>query len=134
MARQARRDKERSCLRPQRLHRLENGNTLVAFYQLGVREVTPKGEVVWEYKTSSCYSCQPLPGGNVLISDIGGRVMEVNRGKKVVWEYKATSPVDAFRLSSGNTLITEANRYIEVNPAGKIIWSKTGCSYGTARR
>jgi hypothetical protein len=46
----------------------------------------------------------------------------------------ATNPTDCFRLPNGNTLITEGNRFIEVTPDKKIVWTKEGCSYGSARR
>jgi hypothetical protein len=116
------------------IHRLDNGNTLVAIYQGNVQEVTPDGKVVWEHPGGNCYGCQPLPSGNVLITDIGGRVIEVARDKKIVWEFSESGAVDAFRLPNGNTLITGNSRFIEVTPDKKIVWSKTGASYGTARR
>ena len=53
---------------------------------------------------------------------------------KVVWEMKEANPVDAFRLPNGNTLITGGSRFIEVTPDKTVIWTKSGCSYGSARR
>jgi hypothetical protein len=115
-------------------HRLDNGNTLVSGHG-SVREVTPEGKTVWFYGVGICYGCQPLPSGNVLICDYGGgKVQEVNRDNKVVWQYDAQNPVDAFRLLNGNTLITQTERFTEVTPDKKVIWSKTGCSQGRARR
>jgi HEAT repeat protein len=119
---------------PGDVHRLENGNTLVAVYGVNVREVTPDGKTVWEFAATNCYGCQPLPGGNVLVCDFGSGVREVTRDKKVVWQMPASNPVDAFRLPNGNTLITGGNQFIEVTPDKKIIWTKGGCNYGSARR
>jgi HEAT repeat protein len=115
-------------------HRLDNGNTLVSGHG-SVREVTPEGKTVWMYGVGLCYGCQPLPSGNVLVCDYGGKVQELNRDKTVVWQYDVQGPViDAFRLPNGNTLITESQRFTEVTPDKKVIWSKTGCSQGRARR
>jgi hypothetical protein len=114
-------------------HRLDNGNTLVSGHG-SVREVTAEGKTVWMYGVGICYGCQPLPGGNVLVCDYSGKVQEVNRDKKVVWEYDARNPIDALRLPNGNTLITETQRFIEVTPEKKVVWSQTGCSQGRARR
>ena len=117
------------------VHRLENGNTLIACYGSEVVEVTPEGKEVWSYPLTQSYGCSPLANGNVLITNFGdGRVVEVTRDKEVVWEFKENNAVDAFRLPNGNTLITGGNRFIEVTPDKKIIWTKSGCSYGTARK
>ena len=117
------------------VHRLENGNTLIAISRYSAREITPDGEIVWEYKTPGICSCQPLPGGQVLIADLSGdRVFEVTRDKKIVWEYRPSRASDIFRVPNGNTLITEADRCIEVTPDKKIVWSRTDCHYGSARQ
>lgn len=115
-------------------HRLENGNTLMAFYSGSILEVTPKGETVWEYPLNTSYGLSPLPDGNVLITSFNGKVIEVNRDKKIVWEFSEGNAVDAIRLDNGNTLITSSSRFIEVTPDKKIVWTKTGCSNGSARR
>lgn len=116
------------------VHRLENGNTLIACYGAAIVEVTPDRKTVWEYPLNQSYGCQPLANGNVLITNFDGRVVEVTRDKKEVWEFRENNAVDAFRLPSGNTLITGGSRFIEVTPDKKIVWTKDGCSYGTARR
>jgi hypothetical protein len=117
------------------VHRLDNGNTLIASDRGTVSEVTPAGKVVWEYSSGRCLGCQPLRNGNVLIANISGnRVIEVTREKKIVWECQHTSPADAFRLPNGNTLITGSTQVVEVTPDKKIVWSKSGCRHGTARR
>ena len=117
------------------VHRLENGNTLISSYGASVVEVTPEGKVVWEYAERQCYGCQPLRNGNVLITNLSsGKVIEVTREKKIVWECKHAGAADAFRLPNGNTLITGQNQFVEMTPDKKIVWSKSGCQYGTARR
>ncbi len=116
------------------VHRLQNGNTLLASWGAPVVEVTPAGKVVWQYPVTNTHCVQPLQNGNVLIGDWNRGVIEVTRDLQIVWEYKVNSPADVFRLPNGNTLITSSNRFLEVTPDKKIIWSKTGCNYGSARR
>jgi hypothetical protein len=118
------------------VHRLENGNTLIASFKDSVMEVTPAGKVVWEYPEQLCFGCQPLPGGNVLIAQFhSDRVIEVTREKKIVWEYRHAGASDVFRLPNGNTLITGKEKFIEVTPQKKIVWSKGGGGkFGSARR
>lgn len=116
------------------VHRLENGNTLVASYGRPIEEVTPDGKVVWQYQITTSYGCQPLPNGNILIADFNGKVVEVTKDKDVVWDFAEGSLVDCFRLPNGNTLLTGGNRFVEVTPDKKIIWELSGNSYGSARR
>jgi hypothetical protein len=118
-------------------HRLPNGNTLLATNK-GVYEVTPDKNEVWSYELKQIfYGIQPLPNGNILLANYSvatGRVDEITREKKIVWTYKAKRPFDVFRLSNGNTLVTTYNEILEVTPAGKRLWTRTGNSYGRARR
>ena len=85
--------------------RLKNGNTLISGNQHGyVREVNPKGEVVWEVNKDDIpgiplYTVQEvnrLANGNTIISNWGGsiqkqdwdqvvQVIELTPDKKVVW-------------------------------------------------
>ena len=85
--------------------RLKNGNTLISGNQHGyIREVNPKGEVVWEINKDDLpgiplYTVQGvcrLANGNTVISNWGGsirkedwekvvQVIEVTPDKKVVW-------------------------------------------------
>jgi hypothetical protein len=85
--------------------RLKNGNTLIGGNQHGyVREVNPKGEIVWEINQDDLpgfplYTVQEvnrLANGNTVISNWGGsirksdwdkvvQVIEVTPEKKVVW-------------------------------------------------
>ncbi|MCH8830405.1 MAG: PQQ-binding-like beta-propeller repeat protein [Planctomycetes bacterium] len=115
------------------VHRLPNGNTLVAA-GTQVVEVTPGKKIVWAFSDCQPYGLQPLRNGNILIADWNGRIIEVNRDKKIVWEYKCSRPADAFRLRNGNTLITTNSEFVEVTSGKVIVWKKSGCRYGTARR
>ncbi len=85
--------------------RLKNGNTLISGNQHGyVREVNPKGEVVWEinkddfpgYPLYTVQGLNRLANGNTVISNWGGsirkedwdkvvQVLEITRDKKLVW-------------------------------------------------
>lgn len=116
---------------------LANGNVLAcrnAYGAPAVVEVTPAGEVVWEYKNIQAASAVRLENGNTLIADSGApaapfypRVIEVTPGGETVWEYRLPSrgraPRYAERLENGHTLITTIREVLEVDPAGKTIWS-----------
>jgi hypothetical protein len=81
--------------------KLPNGNYLVPhLLAFKVKEYTPKGEVVQEFKTD-------LP-------EVGGR-------KEENW------PFTAIRLENGNTLVnlTHGNKTVELDPTGKIVWKVT---------
>lgn len=81
--------------------KLPNGNYLVPhLLAFKVKEYTPKGEIVAEFKTD-------LP-------EVGGRTEEN-------W------PFTAIRLENGNTLVnlTHGNKTVELDPAGKIVWKVT---------
>ena len=115
-------------------HKLENGNVLYCAGNF-VFEVSPEKKELWKYDCSGQpYGIQPLRNGNILVCVLSGKVLEVNRDKKVVWEFSEPNAVDAIRLPNGNTLITGSKRFVEVSPDGKIVWTKDGCNYGTARR
>lgn len=83
--------------------KLDNGNYLVAHEgDATVREYDPQGKVVWSYTL-----------------DLNGRARTPGHDGHGVEVFSAT------RLRSGNTLIGGGNnnRVIEVNPAGKVVWS-----------
>jgi hypothetical protein len=81
--------------------RLRNGNTLITDEQDSLsREVNPKGEVVWELKSTdlpvNCrfvqapQSCTRLANGNTILTSRGGggkgpQLVEVTPDKRVVW-------------------------------------------------
>ncbi|HET6249053.1 MAG TPA: PQQ-binding-like beta-propeller repeat protein [Tepidisphaeraceae bacterium] len=84
---------------------LDNGHYLVAHESDGtVREYDENGKVVWSYKV-----------------DLNGRPESGGHGP----EGHGDHCYSAYRLPNGNTLIGGGNnnRVLEVNPAGKIVWS-----------
>lgn len=116
-------------------HRLPNGNTMISSDK-GIIEVTPAGKTVWEYTDiGRSYGVQPLANGNILVAAYSkGEVIEITRMKKVVWTHKISSPFDVYRLPNGNTLITSSSGFNEVDRDGKTLWTKSGNSYGRARK
>ena len=84
---------------------LENGNYLVCHEGDGaVREYSPKGKVVWEYRV-------PLFGKQ--------------RAGRHGLEAFGNQCFSALRLKNGNTLIGSGNGHsiLEVTPQGKVVWS-----------
>ncbi|HVJ67589.1 MAG TPA: WD40 repeat domain-containing protein [Caulifigura sp.] len=87
------------------VRKLSSGNYLVCHEGDGkVREYDPSGMVVWTYTL-----------------DLAGRPESPGHGV----EGHGTSCYCALRLKNGNTLIAcgNGNRVIEVDPAGKTVWS-----------
>ncbi|MDX2038023.1 MAG: PQQ-binding-like beta-propeller repeat protein [Isosphaeraceae bacterium] len=87
------------------VRKLENGRYLVCHEADGtVREYDARGAVVWSYRL-----------------DLAGRPRSPGHGV----EGHGTEVFGAIRLSGGNTLIAcgNGNRVIEVDPAGKVVWS-----------
>lgn len=116
-------------------HRLPNGNTIFSSDD-GVFEVSPAGKVVWSNKSvGRCYGFQPLPNGNLLIAAYSrSEVIEVTRKGKTVWSHRISNPFDAYRLPNGNTLMSASSMFLEIDAKGKRLWTKTGNSYGRARK
>ncbi|MCH8830794.1 MAG: hypothetical protein IID45_14550 [Planctomycetes bacterium] len=116
-------------------HRLPKGNTLIAT-NLNVIEVTRNGKTVWVLNgIGSSYGIQPLSNGNILVGEFSHkRISEVTREKKIVRTYSVTNPFDIFRLPNGNTLITTSSRFLEVTLGKTVIWTRSGNSYGRARK
>lgn len=88
-----------------RVRKLANGHYLVCHEGDGtVREYDSTGKVVWTYTV-----------------DLGGRPRSPGHGP----EGHGTEVFSALRLASGNTLIAtgNGNRVIEVDPAGKVVWT-----------
>ena len=80
--------------------RLKNGNTLITDESDNLtREVNPKGETVWEFKSNDLpeayrfidpQTCTRLANGNTIFCSRGGngkgpQLVEVTPDKKVVW-------------------------------------------------
>jgi hypothetical protein len=87
------------------VRKLTTGNYLVCHEGDGcVREYDPTGKVVWEYAL-----------------DLNGRPRSGGHGP----EGHGTEVFSAVRLTNGNTVIGGGNnnRVIEVDPAGRVVWS-----------
>jgi len=114
--------------------RLPNGHTMFGCPNY-VREVTPEGELVREWKIDGRLNgFQALPSGNILVANFGqGEVVELTPEGERVWEFKEPSPCDVFRLPSGNTLISTQKRIIEISPDDEIVREICPAHYGSAR-
>lgn len=132
--------------------KLLNGNYLVPqLLDRVVREYTPKGEIVWEYKTpdepvdSWPFTAIRLTNGNTLINlTHGNQIVEVDSSGKVVWNLTNSDlpqpllkdPCGAQRLPNGNIVITSYGagdqkvKLLEVTRERKVVWTyeeaKTG--------
>jgi len=131
---------------------LANGNYLLADsgapgppYIPRVCEVSPQGNMVWEYRFSSLAQApryaERLANGHTLIT-LPFKIIEVTPAKKVVWSYgwgkpvppgipgHLACPVQATRLANGNTLVVDrglvGGRVFELTPQKQIVWQ-----YGT---
>jgi hypothetical protein len=136
--------------KPLGIERLPDGNTLItdgggAYYtttDAAILEVSPAGEVVWQYVGEMAFphSAERLPNGDTLVSDTGhDRVFRVDGAGEIVWssdEWGGGSgslsdgshlhyPNDAELLDNGHLLITDRNndRVIEVDEQGQVAWS-----------
>jgi len=132
--------------------RLADGRTLVAETgNRRLVEVDQKGEIVRiipltierPHPHRDTRLARKLPSGNYLVCHEGdSKVREYDPAGKVVWSYEldlagrprspghgveghGTEVYGALRLGNGNTLIAcgNGNRVIEVDPAGKTVWS-----------
>jgi outer membrane protein assembly factor BamB len=97
--------------------RLKNGNTLITDEKDSLtREVNPKGETVWEFKTTDLpevwrftaapQTCTRLANGNTIFCSRGNKgagpqLVEVTPDKKVVWvlqDWKTLGPASAVQI------------------------------------
>lgn len=68
-----------------------------------------------------------LPGNRVLIAEYSGnRVTERDFKGNILWQKDGlpTNPVNVQRLANGNTFIATTNEMLEVDRAGKTVWSR----------
>lgn len=129
---------------------LPNGNVLYAYggKPTGVREVTRKGEEVWNY-VSACpqvLGCERLANGNTLVAEQGPcRAVEVNPKGEVVRVTPLKTSHESYhlqvrnihKLANGNILAAHegegAVREVDVN--GAVVWEYTGVeNAGDAQR
>ena len=67
--------------------RLPNGNTLIVLYSTGVREVTPKGKIVMQFRTKTSYGIKRLASGDMLVTGNSGIGRYDAKGKQL-WHKK----------------------------------------------
>ncbi|MDR3404391.1 MAG: PQQ-binding-like beta-propeller repeat protein [Chthoniobacter sp.] len=125
--------------------KLANGNYLVPqLFDKVVREYTPEGKIVWEYKTPEDlkedwpFTAIRLPNGHTLINLTHSNTsVEVDQDGKVVWQLSNADlptpllkdPCGAQRLPNGNTVITsygagdQTVKMLEVTPEKKVVWT-----------
>ena len=125
--------------------KLDNGNYLVP--QLGekaVREYTPEGKIVWEFKSPENlkealpFTVVRLPDGHTLITLTHcDTVVETDKEGKIVWQFSnadvpeklIADATGAQRLPNGNTVICSYHigekhtKLIEVTPDKKVVWT-----------
>lgn len=75
-----------------------------------VAELTPKGDLMRQWRVGNVNDAWRLPNGNVLVAD--GAAWEATPAGKRIWEYKSTEGTgggvfSCQRLPNGNTLIAE---------------------------
>jgi outer membrane protein assembly factor BamB len=125
--------------------KLLNGNYLVPqLLDKVVREYTPEGKVVWEFKSpvepkdSWPFTAIRLPDGNTLVTlTHGNTVVEVDASAKIVWQLTNADlpapllkdPCGAQRLPNGNTVIASYGagdqkvKLLEVTRDKKVVWT-----------
>ena len=134
--------------------KLPSGNYLAPhLLDFAVREYTPEGKVVNEFKTPQDpkeawpFTAIRLESGNTLITCThSNMVIEVDKVGKEVWRLTNTDlpspllkdPCGAQRLGNGNTVITSYGaskadevKLLEVTPEKKLVWTyKNGLGHG----
>jgi hypothetical protein len=129
---------------------LTNGNILYAYggKPTGAREVTRKGDEVWNY-VSQCpqvLGCERLPNGNTLLAEQGPcRAVEVSPKGEVVRVTPLKTSHESYhlqvrnihKLANGNILAAHEGEGAvrEVDVEGKVVWEYTGVeNAGDAQR
>jgi len=125
--------------------KLPNGNYLVPqLLDKVVREYTPEGKIVWEYKSPDDlnedwpFTAIRVANGHTLINlTHSNTVVEVDKDAKEVWRLSNSDlptpllkdPCGAQRLPNGNTVITsygagdQTVKMLEVTPDKKLVWT-----------
>jgi hypothetical protein len=125
--------------------KLPNGDYLVPqLLDKVVREYTPEGKIVWEFKAPDQpdqawpFTAIRLPNGNTLVDLTHSNMsVEVDPSGKIVWQLTNADlptpllkdPCGAQRLPNGNTVITsygagdQTVKMLEVTPEKKVVWT-----------
>jgi HEAT repeat protein len=105
----------------------QRGYTVAVIPGLGqVLELGPDGKVRWQINgIANPQEAVGLPGDRVLIAEYSARrVTERNLKGEVLWQKQVnTYPTGVQRLPNGHTLITGRNLIVEVNRAGREVFT-----------
>jgi hypothetical protein len=129
---------------------LPNGNILFGYggQPTGVREITSRGETVFDYvsKSHQVFGSERLANGNTLVAEQEPcQAVEVNPKGEIVHVTPLTTNVKGFhlqvrnvhKLANGNILAAHEGEGAvrEVDPDGKVVWEYTGVTNtGDAQR
>jgi len=129
---------------------LANGNILYAYggKPTGVREITRKGDEVWNYvsKCPQVLGCSRLPNGNTLLAEQGPcQAVEVNPKGEVLHRTPLKTSHESYhlqvrnihKLANGNILAAHEGEGAirEVDMDGRVVWEYTGVeNAGDAQR
>lgn len=129
---------------------LPNGNILFGYggQPTGVREITSRGETVFDYvsKSHQVFGSERLANGNTLVAEQEPcQAVEVNPKGEIVHVTPLTTNVKGFhlqvrnvhKLANGNILAAHEGEGAvrEVDPSGKVVWEYTGVTnIGEAQR
>ena len=129
---------------------LPNGNILFGYggQPTGVREITSRGETVFDYvsKSHQVFGCERLANGNTLVAEQEPcQALEVNPKGETVHVTPLTTNAKGFhlqvrnvhKLQNGNILAAHEGEGAvrEVDPRGKVVWEYTGVTNtGEAQR
>ena len=129
---------------------LPNGNILFGYggQPTGVREITSRGETVFDYvsKSHQVFGCERLANGNTLVAEQEPcQALEVNPKGETVHATPLTTNAKGFhlqvrnvhKLQNGNILAAHEGEGAvrEVDPQGKVVWEYTGVTNtGEAQR
>jgi outer membrane protein assembly factor BamB len=122
---------------------LSTGNILFGYggNPTGVREITSRGEMVFDYVSNShqVFGCERLANGNTLVAEQDPcQAVEVNSKGETVRVTPLSTSVKGFHLQvrnihqlpNGNILAAHEGEGAvrEVDPLGKVVWEYTGVS------
>lgn len=114
--------------------RLANGNTFLATYTQ-LLEITPDGKAVFSHSPSgtTVYAAQKLAAGRFAYLGSDGALVELDdKGKelkRLKMEPAATGLVKFEALPGGRYLVGRAEKVVELDETGKVIWE---CSFANA--
>jgi HEAT repeat protein len=102
------------------------GRTLVIEFNTNrVAEYDRAGKLLWQINANGPMDAQVLPGGRILVAESGAqRVTERDTKGKITWTHSTDGePVYCQRLPNGNTFIGLRAGALEINRAGKVVFS-----------